>query len=56
MVGRLSFRVIVIFFKNGDDDYLFLRKFILSYITNTNDISHVNKFCDEDLFSRLACI
>ena len=44
------------FFKNGDDDYLFLRKFILSCITNTNDIYHVNEFCDEDLFSRLACI
>ena len=44
------------FFEGGNDEYLFLRRFILSYFLNSNDFYHVNEFASDDLFSCLACV
>ena len=33
------------FFKNGKDDYLLFRKFVLSFITNSNNIYFEKEFC-----------
>ena len=44
------------FFRQGDDDYLFLRKFIYSYIINCNDFYQVHNFDEKDLFLCLTCV